>query len=749
MAKQPDENVAAEKPPQPPHLEFETERAQFHSLLLANPNYFGNLPESVFKPVKPIAANVFYEELTCVGYNPNLNELEATIQIKRASGYGSDLCGPGSTEYVRFFVDYGSGWTEVGLAGVNVHSIPTALDCTDHSTKPLSYVVSVPIEPKTDYCGNPVEPNVRAVLQWNTPPSTNPGTPPIWGNALDRHILFDPRPIISLGQFVDVLAKDLGQEIKLPPQFESAKFEPIPLPDPPPLELAQLAKLYSAPTTPGAKAAAASTFSVEAHRFGTASIHQALASTTDQQQVVLSKAAEFAAVGVDWQSVVGAWQQTNGNTTYEQLDCLGLDHNREWLGATFVIKKSNGYSGDLCSHGSTEFVAFWADWDNTCTWTYLGTVPVQVHDIAKIPADGLHYTALLPVNLDPHRLPCEQPKIGRVRAVLSWAVPPSTVDPNALPYWGNAVETHVHIKPGQVGGLPVLRAIGGINIEDINTGPFDDGMTKPTAQFWYYQTPADGWGLNRECPFGGAIWFEGKYAPGYKYRLSVHKEGDPPNTWTWVTNSLCVRRVLPGCDLQVADVNGFFTYLDPATHLDSRLTYWASGGDDLWTVRYEVANLADVVLSTSTYRIQLDNTAPTAEPLLIPPTIAIHIDGLFDGTTCQPVAAVSDCADIVQGAVICGRFVARDIHFGGFSLSTEPNTVAIPSNSPTTATVATTQTAPFPGDEWRLNTGSPIQMKPCGYVVRVDASDRTIVGSQPGSHNYNHIETGFCLRAQA
>ena len=38
-------------------------------------------------------------------------------------------------------------------------------------------------------------------------------------------------------------------------------------------------------------------------------------------------------------------------------------------------------------------------------------------------------------------------------------------------------------------------------------------------------------------------------------------------------------------------------------------------------------------------------------------------------------------------------------------------------------------------------------MRPCGYVVRLDASDRSIVNSSPGNHNINNIEAGFCLRA--
>jgi hypothetical protein len=118
----------------------------------------------------------------------------------------------------------------------------------------------------------------------------------------------------------------------------------------------------------------------------------------------------------------------------------------------------------------------------------------------------------------------------------------------------------------------------------------------------------------------------------------------------------------------------------------------------------------------------------------VPPTIDIHIDGS------------GDCKDFAAGDIISGHFVAQDLHFGGFGLSTEPNTALIPSNQPTTAQPSTSPTAGSPGAAWTVNTASPVVMKPCGYVIRLDVWDRSIIGSQPGSHNWNHIETGLCLR---
>src|SRR5260370_23943271 len=80
---------------------LEAERQNFVSLILENPNYFGNLEGSAFQPVKPIKFNTSYEELVCVGLQPQLDRLEAVIDIKRPTGYGGASCTAGSYEFVR------------------------------------------------------------------------------------------------------------------------------------------------------------------------------------------------------------------------------------------------------------------------------------------------------------------------------------------------------------------------------------------------------------------------------------------------------------------------------------------------------------------------------------------------------------------------------------------------------------------------------------------------------------------------
>ena len=96
-------------------MDVPSHRAHLPTLLAENPNYFGNLPGNEFKPVMPLLTDTSWEELVGVGYSADRQELEATFTIKLDSGYGGALCTAGSWEYVRFWVNTGSGWQDAGL----------------------------------------------------------------------------------------------------------------------------------------------------------------------------------------------------------------------------------------------------------------------------------------------------------------------------------------------------------------------------------------------------------------------------------------------------------------------------------------------------------------------------------------------------------------------------------------------------------------------------------------------------------
>jgi hypothetical protein len=726
------------------------ERSHYIELLAANPNHFGNLPDSKFPVVEKMLGNVRFEQLGCVGYNPVLDMLEATVAIKLPFGYGGNLCSQGSTEYLRFYVDYGSGWTDAGIGSFSAHDIPDGKDCADDSIKPLTYAVTIPYQPKRDRCSRPVLPKLRAILSWQTPPpAAQPNWSPVWGNVSEAYIQIAPR-----GRFFDELIKDaaiaVAPKFELPANLEYLQQIPAKLPLPPPPSIEQLSKLYSSEHCKTA-ATANDAIIVPPHRYALADIQTTLAGGfTSNAKIALAKTEQYKLVKLDWSAILAALNKTKGDVSYEELTCLALDYNLEWAVAHFVLKRPSGYNGSLCDHGSEEYVTFWIDYDNTCEWTYLDTVKLRVHDITPFPKEGLRYWVGVPTHLAEHRRSCKEAKIGRLRAVLSWNAPPSATNPDALPHWGNRLDSHFEVKPGKPVTLDAaIDVIGGIGLNYINVA--GDGMTKPMAPFAQWGGTADEWIPTRQCAFGGFVQINAVVpqdfsAAGYKYRLMLRKAstglGLTPLLGSFtVTQSLALGGLLT--TRTPVSPDGWLDYLHPNQNIFSVLGQWDTAAlaaldrNDKWQICLELASAALVPIgATPWYNIQLDNQSPEVNIQIV------------------TSSGLADCNDFDQGQAVTGRFVAYDPqgHFGYWSLDTTPNSlnprdpVADPAGLPNTTPTAVL------GYGWRMDTstnslGQPLQ--PCGYVVTVRAWDNTIVNSFPGIHNRNDDDSGFCLRKKA
>lgn len=683
----------------------DTDRARYAEQILANAT-LGKALESHAPQI------ITYEELSCIGYNPSHSLLEATVLIKRSGGYKGNLCKRGSHEYVRFYVNYGSGWEDVGLSAFNVHDIPTQRDkCTKKATKPLCYTLNVRLKPKRRYCKVAVLPAVRAILSWEVmPPAGQPNWKPYYGNVLNTHIQIKPRKWF-VGDLVGKITQVDPDLLKL---FAEVADKPIPQPDPGPLALAELADLYQGVSLEAVKGGGGGqTVAVEAHRFGFAQLMSTKAAAANPETVQM-QVAEWAQLDFNYADVLAGLEKTKGNVSYEELECLGLDYNRNWLGATFRVKKSSGFSGGLCTKGSKEYVAFWVQ-RGKCKWEYMGSAETITHDISPLPKGGLHYSAILPVNLR-KRLSCKRPQVVRLRAVLSWNTPASTTDPDAIPHWGNRLDTYIQIKPRVKKKHARISILGGIGIADIDTA--GDGRTKTQAKFALQGTFADPHSPSRACPFGGRVVVQGSRPAGAtQYRLLVRQGAAAPSRLTskiWVTNQGGVG------SWHYPDVNGFFDYLSDNLNVNNVLGYWNTGLENgVWQIKLEAANNANVIITTTPwYRLRLDNTKPTAK---------ISIDG-------------GACHQYKPGAVLTGKFTAYDPHFGRYSIAVLPSSM---SPNATTPNAGITQT-PISGSVWSLDTGSP-KMKPCGYVIKLYVHDRTIRNSGPSGHNYKSDDVGFCL----
>jgi hypothetical protein len=708
-------------------MDVPSHRADLPQLLAENPNYFGNLPGSGLKPVTEILADTNWEELIGVGYAADRQELEATFAIKQDAGYGGGLCTSGSWEYVRFFVNTGSGWEDAGLAGVNVHDLPDGEDCTGAARLPVSYIARMSYQPARDLCFEPLLPQVRAILSWSVPPPSAGSAPqdwtPVFGNVFDDYVQIPPRPFV----LADVMATLKVSPKTLPASMAAGLQAPIQVPPPAPLSLAALAADYGPQAHADDQNAA---LAVPAHRFAAAELATAAAAPVPDQQTLLASMGTWKSLGLDWSASIGDLLALDGDTSYEQIDCLGLDLTLPRLVATITIKQPAGYNGGLCTGGSTEYVAFWADLGPDCSLTYLGTAPVSVHDIGSIPAGGLNYAAVLPVDLSGVQRSCDEPFLMRVRAVLSWAVPPSTTDPDAVPYWGNVVNAHVQVpvlSPGS-GTSPSIFCIGGIGVESIDSS-YDaatmttsgTGLTTPGAHFFGSGIPTN----PLPSPFGGLVVINGVPVPGGSYRIQVRDLSAGSGPWITLTNPVTVGDSMGGTSLN-SPVSDYYPYQPVPQNEFSALADWYPPGqpNDLWEIKLDARDAAANPLGEVRYRIQLDNTAPVCD---------LQID---NGGDCKKFAGTTTITGHVHAADPQGYPASYGIWIEPANLPGGTGALSVPPSA------ATGQTAPEPGDPWQLDTSG---MSPCAYTVLVQAANRVIVNSAYVGFDSPIAAVGFAL----
>lgn len=717
-------------------LPYARERAQFRALLMANPNYFGNLKVSPFKPVLSIQTNTTYEEIGCVGFQPQFDRLEAVVYINQPSGYGGDVCSPGTPEYVRFYMslDNGATWDDLGLTSFTAYNIPEGTQ----GPKRLEYAVTLEIDPKKRFCFFENLALVRAILSWNVPPPPNdPNFVPVWGDIHDTHIQIDPRRFIIVG--------DLLEAVKIKPVPQLAKVldlaEPVKAVEPKALTVPELNELYKDK-------------GVEPHRFALTELQKFVTQPTFSETLMAPGGQGLLPeLKINWSEIGDLLNPTDGSTRYEALECIGLNPNLDTLVGVIRVKLPSGYSGDLCSAGSREYVTFWADFNNDGVFeTCLGTTSVNVYDIQSIPKQGLEYAVFLPVDLSQHRKPCQDgPVVVRIRAILSWQVAPPCFNPNYVPVWGNRLETLIHIKPGptvQPGThYPIIQTVGSMDVGDID--PITGLANGPAVLAGF---------TAQDSPFGGVAIITGHIgnapdissgATKLRYRVEVSDDGGL--SWQRVTNSFTLKRdqLLNGIwsDLpdiaQSVDADDWYEYQEDLTDgpgnamifpVGNVLARWNTGGlSGVWKLRIRAKDPAapGPVWTSNVVTVKLDNTAPDA-------AITITSGG-------------GPCADFSIGDVITGTYSATDLHFGSLRLSVAPalgGTFTSPAPLPAGPTMPLTRTyaggVPTTGEAgtWSLDTTG---MPKCGYVVYLNVWDRTIRNSGFIGHHASAV-VGLCLR---
>lgn len=740
---------------------IQAERTQFRSLLLENPNYFGNFENSELQPVKKIQGNTSFEEMTCVGLNPPFDRLEAVVRINKSSGYGGGICGDGSLEFVRFYVDLHDDGNlhDVGLASVRVHDIPGA--------KPLCYAVYLDFDAIRKRCTAENIVRVRAILSWSVPPPAGaPNHVPVWGNHVDVSVQIHPRFIFPFPVLIEDLKK-LDVSLTKPALNLLESIDPE----------SKLQLQQSSALTVAAKRDLYKKEKVPASRFAFAEGLQLLSGDSPTPQLLgapsQSALTQIGLEAAEIKDLLGVLKPIgDGNTSYEELTCVGLKPEQDMLEAVINVKKKSGYSGKLCGDGSTEYVAFWIDFGDGFGFQHVGTTSVAVHDLQQVPKDGLQYAVFLKTDLSNRLIPCQYgARVVRVRAILSWQSPPPPGNPNWVPHWGNREECRIQLRPRvSIGHTPLIETVGDVGINDINqtNGLASGAMVLASASL-------------EQAPFGGGIAITGRigsppdsYGGGatpFKYKIEVAPDGT--SDWQTLVNKITVKKseFVNGVPVQcapfdyVCDVSltptddgdglgpGWYEYIEDLAPPQQRflivdlLGRWQTNAsmEGLWKIRITAKDPStsppSLYPGAQIVKIRVDNTEPT---------VSLAITGAtLNG---NPIPAVA-CGKFPKGAIIEGTFSVHDPgaassaaafqHYSNAEFGIQPSG---PASGAAAVTVPAVRSFPTVGTTglsgtWTIDTQN---MSPCGYVLTMTGVDRTNVNSR-GVHFRTPISVGFCV----
>lgn len=712
------------------------ERANMQLLLLQNPNYFGTLSKNnplskKYKAVKLVQGNTTYEQLTCVGYNPQMKSLTAIVKMNQNSGYSGGPCTAGSKEYVRFYIDYerNGNWKDLGMVSFEAH------DLNHTNNNPLCYAVNLAFAPEVTSCcdDKPVLPLVRAILSWSAAPTENdPDYIPVWGNVLNINAQLDPKTGWTCWlkkQLLDIdlvlkpeQLKQLSEKIPVIPEVLNLKTEEA--------DLGGLVKLYKK--------------EVAEERLGFTTIAKAMTAGVPAYDL----ADNLKNVGLNISKVVDFVLQPKFNTTYEEVKCVGLDRDTHRLYATILVKKPSGYSGNLCSAGSREYVGFYMDFGSG--WQHMGTTSVVVHDVSPMPGGGLCYHVELPVNLTQYqKTKCTETYFAKVKAILSWNMYPPDNQPDWVAPWGDWEQAWVEIRHrGEMptGKRPVITSIGNIPVKKINsiTGMIDKNLDSPDAAIDKY----DGFSFNGTIPLYGLIPehpdSNDVASAQLKYKIMMKRAGEPDSSFAPVkTDFRVLKNVIAGGlltqtqETQSADMAGYYHYL-----VDYNApTIVTIHGDLMGVINVAESGVYEFCVETSEgfssarHRVKVDKTAPK--------NVQVKVNGS------------EDCGSLIKGTDITGTYTLADDENNCHSVLFEFITLR-PGDSTTFTVNGVVRSfgsqipVPVTGHtgNWSITTNN---IRKCGYNIRLYAYDKTLLcyAFVPYAYTFTQQRSadtiGFCL----
>jgi hypothetical protein len=606
---------------------IESERAQFRKLVDLNPNYFGNITDETlkdkYKPVFKLLKSIKYEELKCVGLLPEKDLLEAVLEIKLPYGYHGGLCSTGSKEFVSFFIDYGdgAGYENLGApAEVSVHNLASA------SQNVIQYAVKKPFMPKTlKWCKSPQIVKVKAILSWNKIP-TGPDFVPVWGNIVEVNVQLRHKKWYIIQHLQLNQSELLQNQADLLHEIYSDDPAPKPYPLVETITYQGNKKDFSEILANSVKAEEAmlKDRNIEKERSGFKQLMAknpnyfgGISENKDKNELFedivklpsVTLEELFPQWGIDFGDLIPV-KPLFYNINFEELTCLGLYPEEDILEAVIKIKKPTGYSGNLCTLGSCEYVAFYIDWGTGTGFEYVATTNVNVYDIPEAAEKQLHFAVKVVIpNIQARLKDCSVENVVKVKAILSWNYDPTPLGHTFKPTWGNVLVRNIQVRPKN-GVKCNFNVVNFIHIDDI------DKFGTTAGQAIKVNSGGVTVPYEFDRPFGGviAVWGTVVGVEQAKYYRFSYRD-DLGSSWINITQKRRRRLSNGATGYRTPDPNGWLSIQDYKDDLDlyplQALIHWGSFGlNGLYHLKLELADSGKNFLPGQAFEtpIFLDNT---------------------------------------------------------------------------------------------------------------------------------------------
>lgn len=610
-------------------VDVESDRLQFKHLTAVNPNYFGNIVDEAIAAEYPavylMSKKTEYEELACVGLYPEDNLLEAVVEVKLPYGYNGTLCSEGSKEYVAFYIDYndGAGFVSAGAAAeVNVHDLYSAHGGYRYYAVRKAFIPKEYLE-----CDNPQIVKVRAILSWEKLP-TGSGYVPVWGNVVDIWVQIKKKetgPVILPMTAYELepvekyeMIKPLPEEAVIPPIGPVPPFGQFMISG----DKAEIKLLIDKTIEAENKIKEEGKVEEERFEFNNLILRNpnyfgSISKSQEESEIlnaVYSLPPKTVEALLPKLAIDPAWLVPVNpmlyNTTYEELKCVGLHPEDDLLEAVIEIKLPYGFNGDLCTLGSTQYVAFYIDYLDGGGYKHVATSTVASHDIPDINGKHLFYAVKANIpNIASKLKACEIDNIVKVKAILSWNKDPTPFGDMYPPAYGNVLERNIQLRPKTGASVKCdIEIVNEVHTDDISQSGANSGLAiKIDAANNAVPGVFD-------RPFGGKIGCWGNVnipdAAYYRFRYS----NDNGTSWKDITDKRIARHPLPWIPtiIRTPDIDGWFSVSNYKTDVTNysltALVHWISNGKEGdYLLRLEVAKADKTLLCKDEISIKLDN----------------------------------------------------------------------------------------------------------------------------------------------